>query len=383
MADAERDDAEENAGPLLLTPGPLTTAPATRRAMLRDWGSRDPDFVALTANVRRKLVDLAGGTETHVCVPLQGSGTFAVDAMLGTLIPPPGRTLVIVNGAYGRRMARILEVMGRAYATTETPEDVPADPAAVDAALSGNPEISHVAVVHCETTSGILNPLDDIAAVVGCHRRSLLVDAMSSFGALPLDARRTPFDALAASANKCLEGVPGLAFVIAKRSAMDAATGNAHALSLDLNDQWRAMEANGQWRFTPPTHVVAALSQALDGLDAEGGVSGRNRRYSENCRVLVEGMRTLGFETLLDDDHQAPIIVTFKEPDDPAFEFAKFYELLRRRGFAIYPGKLTARPSFRIGCIGAITADDMRAAVGAVAASLQELGIPGIQTRSS
>jgi len=377
MADPERDDAEDDTGPLLLTPGPLTTAPATRRAMLRDRGSRDPEFVALTADIRRRLVDLAGGAETHVCVPLQGSGTFAVEAMLGTLIPPTARTLVVVNGAYGRRMARILEVIGRTYAVTETPEDVPANPAAINEALSADPEISHVTVVHCETTSGILNPLDDIAAVVERHRRSLLVDAMSSFGAIPLDARRTCFDALAASANKCLEGVPGLAFVIARRSLLEAAAGNAHSLSLDLTDQWRAMEANGQWRFTPPTHVVAALASALDGLEAESGVSGRNRRYSENCRVLVDGMRALGFETLLDDDHQAPIIVTFKQPADPAFEFARFYELLRQRGFAIYPGKLTAQPSFRIGCIGAINAEDIRTAIAAVEASLRELRIAG------
>jgi len=383
MADLERDDAEDDAGPLLLTPGPLTTAAATRRAMLRDRGSRDPEFVALTAGIRRRLVDLAGAADSHVCVPIQGSGTFAVEAMLGTLVPPTGRTLVVVNGAYGRRMAKILDVMGRSNTVAETPEDLPVDPTAVDAALSADAEISHVAFVHCETTSGVLNPLDDIAAVVERHRRSLLVDAMSTFGALPLDARTTPFDALAASANKCLEGVPGLAFVIATRSVMEAATGNAHSLSLDLHDQWRAMEANGQWRFTPPTHVVAALTAALDGLDAEGGVSGRNRRYAENCRVLVDGMRALGFETLLDDDHQAPIIVTFKEPADPAFEFARFYELLRQRGFAIYPGKLTAQPSFRIGCIGAIDAEDMRAAVAAVADSLQDLGIPGLRTRLS
>lgn len=378
MADPRREDADEDAGPLLLTPGPLTTAPATRRAMLRDRGSRDPEFVALTAGVRRRLVDLAGAADSHVCMPIQGSGTFAVEAMLGTLTPRRARTLVVLNGAYGRRMAKILDTMGRAYTVTETPEDIPANPAAVDAALSADPEIACVAVVHCETTSGLLNPLEDIAAVTDRHHRGLLIDATSSFGAIPLDARTTPFDALAASANKCLEGVPGLAFVIARRSLIEAAAGNAHSLSLDLCDQWRAMEANGQWRFTPPTHVVAALASALDALDAEGGVAARGRRYTENCRVLVEGMRALGFETLLDDDDQAPIIVTFKEPSDPAFEFAAFYELLRQRGFAIYPGKLTTQPSFRIGCIGAIDADDIRAALAAVAASLQDLGVSSL-----
>ena len=361
--------------PLLLTPGPLTTSETVKRAMLRDWGSRDAAFIALNARLRERLLAIAGAADSHVCVPIQGSGTFAIEATLGTLLPRDGKLMVLVNGAYGRRMARICEVLGRAHATLESAEDVPNDPTALDAALAADPAITHVAVVHCETTSGILNPVAEVARITAAHGRGLIVDAMSAFGALPLDLAETPAEAVVASSNKCLEGVPGLGFVIVGREAIARAAGNAHSLALDLHDQWRAMEGNGQWRFTPPTHVIAAFVQALDEHAAEGGVAGRGARYARNCRVLVAGMRRLGFETLLPESLQAPIIVTFREPADAAYDFATFYEGLRRRGYAIYPGKLTVAASFRIGCIGQIHEPDIEGALAAVEAVLAEMGV--------
>jgi 2-aminoethylphosphonate-pyruvate transaminase len=361
--------------PLLLTPGPLTTRTETKQAMLRDWGSRDEGFIALTSRVRARLLALAQADDAYSCVPLQGSGTFAVEAALGTLVPRDGKTLVLVNGAYGRRMANILARMGRAYVTLETPEDETPAADDVDALLAVDTEISDVALVHCETTSGILNPLAEIASVVAAHKRRLLIDAMSSFGGIPIDAAHLPFDALMASANKCLEGVPGIGFVIARRERLAASEGNAHSLSLDLAAQWRGLEANGQWLYTPPTQVLAALDAALDALDAEGGIAGRFARYWENCRTLVGGMRGLGFETMLADEAQAPIIVTFREPADAKFEFAGFYDGLSARGFLIYPGKLTDMPSFRIGCIGAVTRADMARLVEEVARVVGEMGV--------
>jgi 2-aminoethylphosphonate-pyruvate transaminase len=361
--------------PYLLTPGPLTTSITVKRAMLRDWGSRDRGFIALNARVRERLVRLAGGAGTHVCVPLQGSGTFAVEAMLGTLVPRAGLLLVLVNGAYGARMVRIARYHGREVVTLETPEDRPNDVAALERALAAEPAITHVAAVHCETTSGMLNPIARIAEITAAAGRRLLIDAMSSFGALPLDAREVPFDAAAASANKCLEGVPGVAFALVCNEALLAAEGNAPALSLDLYDQWLSMERTGQWRFTPPTHVVAALDQALAEHESEGGVAGRGARYRANCRILVEGMRRLGFETLLPDDLQAPIIVTFRMPADPRFAFDDFYDRLREKGYVIYPGKLTVAPSFRIGCIGRIGPDEMRGALAAIRGTLADMGV--------
>jgi 2-aminoethylphosphonate-pyruvate transaminase len=363
------------AEPYLLTPGPLTTSVGVKRAMLRDWGSRDRDFIELNARVRRRLVELAGGTGSHVAVPLQGSGTFIVEAMLGTLVPREGKLLVLVNGAYGQRMVRMAAYHRRPVVALETPEDQPNDPDALDRMLAQDREISHVAVVHCETTSGILNPIERVAEVAARHGRRLLIDAMSAFGALPLDAAQVPFEALAASANKCLEGVPGVGFAIVREAALAAAEGNSPCLSLDLFDQWQAMERTRQWRFTPPTHVLAAFDQALREHEAEGGTAGRGARYRENRRVLVEGMRALGFETLLPDHLQAPIIVTFRMPADPRFLFDGFYERLRARGYVIYPGKLTVAPSFRIGCIGRIGPEEMRGALAAIQATLEDMGV--------
>ena len=361
--------------PYLLTPGPLTTSAGVKRAMLRDWGSRDEAFIALNARVRERLLRLAGAEADHVCVPLQGSGTFIVEAMLGTLVPENGKLLMLANGAYGQRMAAMARRHGRRLEVLETAEDRPNDPEALDRALAEDDSVTHVAAVHCETTSGMLNPIEHIAEVTTRRGRRLLIDAMSAFGALPLDARQTPFEALAASANKCLEGVPGLGFAIVRKDALEAARGNAPALSLDLHDQWASMEKNGQWRFTPPTHVLAALDQALAEHEAEGGIEGRGERYRENCRILIEGMRALGFETLLPDTLQAPIIVTFRMPADPRLVFQDFYERLRRRGYVIYPGKLTVAPSFRIGCIGRIGPEEMRGALSAIEATLLEMGV--------
>ena len=361
--------------PYLFTPGPLTTSLTTKEAMLHDWGSRDADFIRINRRVRDRLVELAGGAGTHVCVPLQGSGTFIVEAMIGTLVPPAGKLLALVNGAYGKRMVRMCEYYRRACAVIEAPEDQAVDPAALDAALAGDPTITHVVVVHCETTSGVLNPVESIAAVTARHGRRLLVDAMSAFGAIPLDAAQTPFDAAAASANKCLEGVPGIGFAIVRRAALEAAKGNAPSLSLDLHDQWVNMEKTGQWRFTPPTHVMAALDQALSEHAAEGGVAGRGARYAANCRILRHGLRAMGFETLLPEALQAPIIVTVRMPADPRFDFETFYERLSQRGFVIYPGKLTVADSFRIGCIGRLGEAEMRGVLDAIRDIVGEMGV--------
>ncbi len=361
--------------PYLLTPGPLTTSAATKEAMLHDWGSRDEEFIAINATVRDTLLTIANASGSHVCVPLQGSGTFAVEATLGTLIPRHGKALILVNGAYGKRMARILDYMNRAYVTIETAEDTPPAPADIDAVLARDASISHVAAVHCETTSGILNPIAEIAEVAAGHRRGLIVDAMSAFGALPLDLSEVACDAVMASSNKCLEGVPGMAFAIVRKAALEACQGNSHSLSLDLYDQWVAMEKNRQWRFTPPIHVIVAFAKALEQFVAAGGVAGRQARYSNNCRVLIEGMREMGFQTLLADALQAPIIVTFKTPVDPNYDFQTFYDSLRARGFIIYPGKLTVADTFRIGCIGDIDEDVMRGALEAVRETLENMGV--------
>lgn len=361
--------------PFLLTPGPLTTSAGVKSAMLRDWGSRDAAFTAMDASIRQRLLAIADAGRTHVCVPIAGSGTFAIEAALGTLVPRAGKVLVLVNGAYGTRMVKICAAIGRAHDVYETPEDEPHDPAELGRRLAADPAISHVAAIHCETTSGILNPIEAIAQSVAEAGRALIIDAMSAFGALPMDLRTLSADAVVASANKCLEGAPGVGFALLRRDVIEGAAGNAPSLCLDLHDQWAAMERTGQWRFTPPTHLLAALDQALKEHAGEGGAPGRLARYRENCRILVEGLRGMGLETLLQDRLQAPIIVTVHEPRDPAFDFKRFYDAIAARGFLIYPGKLTKAPSFRVGCIGRLGPPEMRGALKAIEAALDELGV--------
>ncbi|HYX04581.1 MAG TPA: 2-aminoethylphosphonate--pyruvate transaminase [Reyranella sp.] len=367
--------ASETGDPLLLTPGPLTTSASVKQAMIHDWGSRDAEFLRINRMVLDRLVELAGGQGSHVTVPVQGSGTFAVEAMITSFVPPSGKLLVLINGAYGQRALRIAEVAGRRTASLATPEDTPPDLARLDSLLMDDSAISHVFAVHCETTSGILNPIAEIAAIVARHGRRLLVDSMSAFGALPIDARQVRYDALAASSNKCLEGVPGLGFVICRREALAECKGNATTLVLDLFDQAEAFARTGQYRFTPPIHVIVALGKAIEEHAAEGGVPGRGGRYRENARVLIDGMRALGFRTLLPDRLQAPIIVTFRMLTDRQFVFQRFYDGLKDRGYVIYPGKLTVADSFRMGCIGRLHPGHMKGALAAVREVLDEMKV--------
>ena len=361
--------------PILLTPGPLTTSLPTKMAMLRDWGSWDAEFNAVTAHVRAKLTDIIHGKDSHVCVPMQGSGTFAVEAAVNTLVPRAGHVLVLINGAYGKRFAKLTQMMGRRVSTFETADDVPTTPEDVDRLLAQDASITHVGLIHCETSTGIGNPLDAIAQVVRRHGRGLIVDAMSSFGALPIDARATPFDALVAASGKCVEGPPGMGFVFVRKGLLEQCAGNSSSLALDLADQWAYMEKTTQWRFTPPTHVVVALHAALDQFIGEGGQPARLARYTANYRTLVAGMGELGFKPFLNPEIQTPIIVTFHAPADPRYVFQEFYDRVREKGFILYPGKLTQVETFRVGCIGAIGPDEMRHAVNAVRDTLAEMGV--------
>jgi 2-aminoethylphosphonate-pyruvate transaminase len=359
---------------LLLTPGPLTTSSRTRAALDKDWGSRDQDFIALSEGVRIRLAALAGGTGSHVAIPLQGSGTFALEAAIQSMVPKHGKVLVLLNGAYGRRIAEMAFRIGRLGRVLEAPENQPIPPEGVRAALAADATITDVALVHCETTSGLLNPLAAIADAVREAGRRLILDAMSSFGAVPIDLRVTPCMAVIGSANKGLEGVPGMAFVIADLAHLAGCAGNAVSLSLDLYAQWRGFEADRQWRFTPPVQVVAALAAALDQLEEEGGVPARHARYQANCAMLIAGMRSHGFSVYIDDIHQAPVIVTFRIPTGRWFDFARFYAFLAAHGVVIYPGKLTQEPSFRIGCIGAIGQAEMALALSAIDLFMTEHG---------
>ena len=362
--------------PYLLTPGPLTTAYSVKQAMLRDWGSGDGDFRAMTAELRRRLLALTGDRKgEYDCVPLQGSGTYCVEAMLGSFVPKNGKALILANGAYGLRAAQTMQYLGRAYTLIDKGDYLPPRGDEVAAALDADPAITHVLAIHCETSSGILNPVAEISEAVYAKGRKLLVDSMSAFGAIPLDVNEIRYEAMVSSANKCIEGVPGFGFVIARKSELQAAKGNSHSLALDVHAQWAAMEKTGQWRFTPPTHVVAAFLEALRIHEAEDGVEGRGARYARNRDVMVAGMRELGFETLLSARWLSPIIVTFFCPAHEKFVFSRFYDLMKAKGFIIYPGKLTVVDSFRVGCIGRMDEHVMRRVVEAARQSLAEMDV--------
>jgi len=368
--------APELGEPYLLTPGPLTTSGRVKRAMLRDWGSWDDEFRALTAEMRSGLLALTGDKNDILdCVPMQGSGSFSVEAMLGSFVPRDGKVLVLSNGAYGKRIATTLDYLNRAHSVIDKGDYMPPRGPEVTAAIEADPAITHVVIVHCETSSGILNPVKEISDAVAATGRKLLIDSMSAFGAIDLDINEIDYIAMVSSANKCIEGVPGFGFIIARKDQLAAAKGRSHSLSLDVHAQWSHMNKTGQWRFTPPTHVVVAFLEALRAHAAEGGIKGRGARYTNNRDVMVAGMRDLGFETLLKDRWLSPIIVTFFCPASAAFDFGTFYNLMKSKGFIIYPGKLTVVDSFRIGCIGQMDEYVMRNVVTAAAASLSEMGV--------
>ena len=360
---------------ILLTPGPLTTTLRTKVAMLRDWGSWDSDFIAVTARVRRALLDIISGHDTHAVVPLQGSGTFSVEAAVATVVPRQGHVLVLDNGAYCKRAAKLTGLMGRKTTVVAFDESEAVSPQALDEMLTPDSSITHVVMIHCETGAGVHNPLQAVADVCARHGRGLIVDAMSSFAALEIDARKVRFDALIAASGKCLEGVPGMGFVFLRKDILASCAGNSQSLAMDLHDQYVYMEKTGQWRFTPPTHVLVALDEAIAQFQEEGGQSARLARYEKNYRTLVQGMAELGFKPYLDPAIQAPIIVTFHAPADARYDFRRFYEAAKANGFILYPGKLTQIETFRVGCIGAIDSVQMQQAVHAVALALKALGI--------
>lgn len=360
----------------LFTPGPLTTSPTVKQAMLHDLGSRDARFISVVADIRRRLLALGAVAEPdYTAVIVQGSGTFGIEAVISSITPPGGKWLVLVNGAYGRRMAQMCAVHGIDHTALTLPETAAFAPEHVAMALAADPALTHVAVVHCETTTGLLNPVAAIGRVVAQAGKVYLVDAMSSFGAIPVALADAQIDYLVSSANKCIEGVPGFSFVLAHRAALVITRGFARTLALDLYAQWAGLENNGQFRFTPPVQALLAFQQALNELDAEGGVPGRGARYADNHAALLAGMQTLGLRAYIAPALQGPIITTFLAPDDPAYEFEMFYQRLAERGLVIYPGKLTEAETFRVGNIGRLFRADIDALVAAIAEVLTEMGV--------
>ena len=362
--------------PYLLTPGPLTTSQTVKLALLADWGSRDTEFRQVVREIRSELLRLAGCDNSYECVIMQGSGTFAIEAALGCFAPSKRfKTMVVANGAYGERAAQILGRIGRNHVLVSKSDVTQLTPSHFTDKLDEDRNISHIWLIHCETTSGIVNPLGDLARAAKQRGKIFMVDAMSSFGGMHIDMVRDDIDVLVSSSNKCIEGIPGFSYVLVKRSLLEAAKGQCHSVVLDLYEQWKGLEANGQFRFTPPTHALVAFRQALRELEAEGGVEARAIRYERNAEVLIKGLAAIGIRPLLDNNEAGPIIQTFLCPRDNNFKFEAFYDALRKRGFAIYPGKLTKRDSFRVGTIGRLDSEVMQRVVVAIKEVLNEMNV--------
>ena len=361
----------------LFTPGPLTTSLSVKQAMLRDLGSRDDAFIETVRGVRKGILDVAGVRQVdgYEAILVQGSGTFSIEAVIASATPPDGKLLVIVNGAYGERIVKIARVYGIETTVLRYPENEIPNVAEVRDALSSDPAISMVVTVHCETSSGILNPIEEIGQLARAAGATYFVDSMSAFGGVSFDLAACEIDFLVSSANKCIEGVPGFGFVVCRRDALVATEGWARSLSLDLLAQWKGLESNGQFRFTPPTHAILAFEQALRELAGEGGVEGRAARYKKNRDVLLEGMHALGFNDYVPPEHRSHIITPFHYPSHPNFSFERFYALLNARGFVIYPGKVTNAECFRIGSIGRIFPSDVRSLLAAIGEVLEEMGV--------
>lgn len=350
---------------LLLTPGPLSTSAGVRTAMLKDWCTWDKDYNNIVEDIRAQLVGLCVDEENrdkYTTVLMQGSGSFGVESVIGTAVPKNnGKLLVLANGAYGNRMGEIASVLGIDYIIEKFGDKTAVTPEKVRELLENNPDITHVSVVHSETTSGILNPVFEIGKIVKEFGKIYIVDAMSSFGGVDIDLVKLGADFIISSSNKCIQGVPGFSFIICKKDVLKNCAGQARSLALDLYSQWKTMEENhGKWRFTSPTHTVRAFYQALAELKEEGGIKAREKRYTENNKVLREGMKKLGFETLISDEYQSPIITSFIAPESEKYNFERFYQNLKKEGFVIYPGKVTEVESFRIGNIGEVYPEDIK-----------------------
>ena len=359
----------------LFTPGPLNTSGSTKQAMLRDLGSRDAEFIEVVKDVRSRLVGLGDGHEEYTSIIMQGSGTFGIEAVLTSAIPQDGKLLILINGAYGERMSKIAEVHRIPTVALRTPEDDVPDPKSMREALEADPAITHVAVVHCETTTGILNPIEKYGKIAREFDKIYIVDAMSSFGAYPIDLRAGNIDYLISSSNKCIEGVPGFSFILAKVETLAATEGYARTLSLDLYAQWKGLEGDGQFRFTPPVHAILAFRQALIELEKEGGVTARGARYKRNYEITFSAMEAMGFKPYVPAEKRGYIITSFYYPSHPNFDFRKFYELLSAKGFLIYPGKLSHADCFRIGHVGRLGASDVTGLMSAIASVLKEMDI--------
>jgi 2-aminoethylphosphonate-pyruvate transaminase len=373
MTKPETQDVKDK---LLFTPGPLTTSIEVKSAALTDLGSRDTEFISVVQHIRQKLLELAHvESPEYETIIIQGSGTFGIESVISSVIPEDGTLLNIINGAYGRRISQMARIHSIPLIELNFDENQLPDLSQIEAVLDAYPQITHVAVIHGETTTGLLNPLEEIGVITGHHKKVLIVDAMSTFGAYDIDMKLLNISYLISSSNKCIEGIPGFSYILARRSELEKCKGQSRSLSLDLFDQWSGLNSNGQFRFTPPVQALLAFRTALDLLENEGGVDARGKRYYENNLLLVNEMKKIGFHLYLPDEIRSYIITSFNYPEHVNFSFERFYSKLNEKGFVIYPGKLSKVDCFRIGNIGQLFTADIQKLADNIVEVLNEMEI--------
>lgn len=342
---------------ILFTPGPLNTSEGTKGAMQIDLGTRDREFADVVMDVQKRILTLGhASASTYACVLLQGSGTYGVESVLLSAVGKQDKLLILANGSYGQRMGQIAEKANLSYELHDFSmiEDLKKE--AIEP-LIADTSFTHVAFIHDETTAGVLNDITMICQLCHQYKKSIIVDAMSSFGGIPIHMDELQMDYLITSSNKCMHGVPGIAVIIAKHTALETCKGKCPSLSLDLYEQYKTMNGTGSFRFTSPTHVILALHQAIQELVAFGGVVARYERYKALNTRIRKFMRELGFETLVDEAIQAPVITTFLVPAN--FDFQDFYDVMKKEDLLLYSGKLPQYDAFRIGNIGEIRDEDI------------------------
>lgn len=360
---------------ILLNPGPATTTRSVKEAqVVPDICPREQEFGDLLDGIRRDLVRIVHGEDQFVTILFGGSGTAAMEAVMSSVVPPGGRVLVVENGAYGTRFVEMAERHRIETVSFRMPYGEPPDLKALDALLSVNQGITHLFVIHHETTTGMLNPVSEIAATAARNGVSVVLDAMSSFAGLPIDLRRLGVDYLISSSNKCIQGMAGLSFVLCRRSLLVASRNHARTYYLDLLEQHLYFEKTRQTRFTPPVQTCYALRRAIDEYFAEGQ-GGRFARYRANWETLYAGLSNLGFRFLLPRQWESGILVAVREPDHPAYSFEDMHDYLYARGFTIYPGKGAREATFRLSILGDLSTTDVTAFLQALEAYLKERGI--------
>jgi len=364
---------------ILLNPGPATTTDTVKNSLLvPDICPREKEFGELMKRVMKKLVDVIHGGPEYTSVIFTGSGTAAIEACITSVVPHDKKIFIINNGAYGKRMVQIAKINKIDCIHYEEAVNKEINLNSIESFLKQNKrEISHLAIVHHETTTGMLNPVNEICKISNSFGIECIVDAMSSYAGIPINIKEMNADFLISSSNKCIQGMAGLSFVISRVSSLDKLNNiPPRSLYLDLLGQFQSLKKTNQMRFTPAVQIFYALEQALNEYFEETAIR-RYERYKNSYDVLIRGLKDLGFKLYLPDHLHSKLLTTIYEPTNSAYSFNEMHDYLYEKGYTIYPGKCNNENTFRIANIGQIDQTDIIGFIEKLEAYLIKYGIIG------